>query len=141
LLPHFLERNVKLKTLLTMMLSCLFIFVANAQDGSTDDIKARIKPVGSLHIAGAQAETAAASGPRSGADVYSKSCLACHSVGVMGAPKMGDAADWTPRLSKGLDTLLSHAINGFNAMPPKGTCGNCSDEEIKAAIEHMTAGI
>lgn len=132
---------MKLKTLLTMMLSCLFIMAAHAQEDSSDDIKARIKPVGSLHIAGAQAETAAASGPRSGADVYGKSCVACHGVGVMGAPKTGDVADWTPRMSQGMDTVLSHAINGFNAMPPKGTCGNCSDEEIKAAIEHMTAGI
>jgi cytochrome c5 len=141
LLSHFLEKNVKLKTLLTIMLSCLFIFVAHAQDKSTDDIKARIMPVGSLHIAGAQAEVAAASGPRSGADVYGKSCVACHGGGIMGAPKLGDATDWSQRLSQGMETVLSHAINGFNAMPPKGTCGNCSDAEIKAAIEHMIAEI
>jgi cytochrome c5 len=26
-------------------------------------------------------------------------------------------------------------------MPPRGTCGNCSDDEIKAAIEYMIEGI
>jgi len=123
------------------MLSCLFILVAHAQQESADDIKARIKPVGSLHIAGAQAEVAAASGPRSGEEVYNKSCVACHGVGVMGAPKLGNSDDWAPRLSQGMETVLSHAIKGFNGMPPKGTCGNCSDAEIKAAIDHMIDGI
>lgn len=124
-----------------MLLSSLCIFAAQAQEMSDEAIKARIKPVGSVHVAGAQAESAAASGPRSGADVYGKSCVACHGVGVMGAPKLGDNNDWAPRIEQGFDTLLSHAIKGFNAMPPKGTCGNCSDDEIKAAIEHMIEGI
>jgi cytochrome c5 len=38
-----------------------------------------------------------------------------------------------------METLLTHAINGFNAMPPRGTCAACSDEEIQAAIDHMLA--
>ncbi|MCL4163884.1 UNVERIFIED_CONTAM: hypothetical protein GTU68_050249 [Idotea baltica] len=55
----------------------------------------------------------------------------------MGAPKKGDHAAWEPRKAKGLNVLLDHAINGFNAMPPKGTCMACSDDEIKAAIDFM----
>jgi len=34
-------------------------------------------------------------------------------------------------------TLVNHAINGFNAMPAKGGCSGCSDEEIESAVEHM----
>jgi cytochrome c5 len=57
---------------------------------------------------------------------------------VAGAPKLGDAGAWAPRVAKGFDSLMSNAINGLNAMPPRGTCTTCSDEEIQGAIEYMT---
>lgn len=114
---------------------------AQQADLSDEAIKERIKPVGQVRVAGAAAQTAStAGGARSGADVYNSSCIACHGSGVLGAPKPGDAA-WKERLAKGMDTLLEHAINGFNAMPPRGTCSSCSDDEIKAAIEHMVEGV
>ncbi|KKE81035.1 c-type cytochrome, partial [Pseudoalteromonas luteoviolacea] len=75
------------------------------------------------------------SGPRSGEQIYQASCFACHGTGALGAPKTAD--EWATRLTKGADVLLDHAINGFNAMPPKGTCMDCSDEEIQAAIDFM----
>lgn len=133
---------MKLKALLSVLVGSLVMFAVQAQDMSEDDISKRIKPVGSVHVAGAQAESAADAGPRSGADIYTASCAACHSVGVLGAPKFQVAADWTPRIDeKGFDTVLQNAINGIGGMPPKGTCGSCSDDDIKAAIEHMIEGI
>jgi len=63
--------------------------------------------------------------------------MACHATGAAGAPKVGDVAAWAPRISQGLETLVSHAIKGLNAMPPRGTCGDCSDEEIGATVEYM----
>ena len=72
-------------------------------------------------------------GPRSGAEVYQASCFACHATGALNAPKLGDAAAWEPRIAQGFDVMLEHAIKGFNAMPPKGTCGDCSDDEIKGS--------
>ncbi len=132
---------MKLKALLCLTASALIMFAVQAQDMSEKAIKERIKPVGSVHIAGAQAESAADAGPRSGEDIAKASCNACHVAGVLGAPKVHNAADWAPRLEKGFDTVLSHAINGFNAMPPRGTCGDCSDDDIKAAIEYMIEGI
>lgn len=69
---------------------------------------------------------------------YEKSCKLCHDTGLMGAPKTGDAAAWAPRLEKGNDVLLKHAIEGFNAMPPKGTCMDCTDEDFEKLIEKMT---
>lgn len=102
------------------------------------EIENRIKPVGQVYLAGAQpAKAAEPTGPKSGADVYQASCFACHGTGAMGAPKKGDAVAWKPRLAQGMDVLLDHAINGFNAMPPKGTCMACSDDEIQAAIDFM----
>ncbi len=141
ILRQILEgKIVKIKSLMCLFVSVFLAFAAQTQEVASDDIKARIQPLGKVHIAGAKAETAA-SGPRSGSQIYNKSCVACHSVGVLGAPKLHDAADWGPRISKGLDTLLEHAIKGFNAMPPKGACGDCSDDEMKAAIEHMIEGL
>ncbi|HNC69020.1 MAG TPA: c-type cytochrome [Pseudomonadales bacterium] len=88
----------------------------------------------------ATAAAVAASG-RSGADVFNASCAVCHASGLAGAPKPGDAAAWGPRLAQGKETVLKHAVNGLNAMPPKGTCAACSEQELQAAIDHMTAGI
>ncbi len=115
---------------------------------ATDDaIAERLKPVGSVCIqgeecaaAGAGAAAAAGGAARSGSDVYGKFCTACHGSGLLNAPKTGDTATWSARADAagGLDGLLTHAINGINAMPPKGTCGDCSDDELKAAIEHMS---
>ena len=53
---------------------------------------------------------------------YDKLCATCHAVGLMNAPKLGDAAAWKARLDKagGLDGLVQQGIKGINAMPPKG---------------------
>lgn len=114
-------------------------------DMSDAAIAERIKPVAQLNTgapivpeAPAAAEpVAAAGGARSGQDIYQSTCFACHGTGAAGAPKFGDAAAWAPRISQGIDTLLNHAINGLRAMPPRGTCANCSDDDLKAAIEYM----
>lgn len=74
---------------------------------------------------------------RSGKDVYEKVCKMCHGSGAMGAPKAGSGA-WKKLLAdEGIDELTRDAIKGKGSMPAKGTCGDCSEAEIKAAIEHM----
>ncbi|MCK0106616.1 cytochrome c5 family protein [Marinobacter sp. S0848L] len=106
-----------------------------------DEIRERIKPVGELCLQGDECGQAvaapASSGPRSGSEVYEATCTACHATGAAGAPVVGNADAWAPRIEKGLETLFEHALNGFNAMPPKGGCASCGDEEITAAVEHM----
>lgn len=123
------------------------LFVAGLVAGpavANDDVQARIAPVGTTCMQGddcaAAPAPAAAAGPKSGKDVYAGFCGTCHTPGLMGAPKLGTAADWTARISKGQDTLYTHAIAGFNAMPPKGMCAACSDDEIKAAVDYMVDG-
>lgn len=69
---------------------------------------------------------------------YEKSCKLCHDGGLMGAPKTGDVAAWAPRLAKGNDVLMKHIKEGFNAMPPKGTCMDCTDEEFQKLLEKMS---
>jgi len=70
---------------------------------------------------------------------YQRSCFACHFSGAAGAPKTGDAAAWQPRLEKGMDTLVQSVKTGLNAMPPTGSCADCTDDEYKALIEYMSA--
>lgn len=125
---------------------------ASAQsDMSHDAIAERLEPVGKLCMAGedcgtaAMASTTASSGGDSqgaeidGAAIYGQVCTACHDTGAAGAPKKGDAGAWAPRLEQGTETLYSHAINGFNAMPAKGGNPSLSDDEVKAAVDHLVA--
>ena len=72
-------------------------------------------------------------------DKYNKTCAVCHASGAANAPKTGDAAAWEPRLAKGMDAMVQSVANGLNAMPPKGMCFDCSDEDYKALIEYMAA--
>ncbi|MBE9549222.1 MAG: cytochrome c5 family protein [Proteobacteria bacterium] len=78
-----------------------------------------------------------------GADTYNAACTACHGPGIAGAPKVGDAAAWKDRISKGEETLVKHAIEGFQGdagmMPPKGGRMDISDEAIAAAVKYMIA--
>jgi cytochrome c5 len=74
---------------------------------------------------------------RSGKQLYEATCAGCHGSGLLGAPKFGDKV-WTDLLKKnGLDGFTQNAIAGKGAMPPMGGCGNCSEGEIRAAIEYM----
>jgi cytochrome c5 len=76
---------------------------------------------------------------RTGEQVYNGPCQVCHVAGVAGAPKFGDKAAWAPRIATGIDALVNTVKTGKNAMPPKGTCMDCSDAEIKAAVEYMVS--
>ena len=102
----------------------------------------RIKPVGEVCMAGdscAAAVVEVVSGPRTGKELYDTKCMACHASGVAGAPKFGDSVAWGDRVNaKGLDGLFDGAWNGINAMPPKGTCNDCTEDEIKGAIKYMS---
>ncbi len=108
--------------------------------GTSDEIAERLKPVGSVCRAGEECGTATAAvatGPMSGEQVYNQFCFACHAAGVSGAPLFKDPDQWAPRVAKGMEAMMQTSLNGLNAMPAKGTCMTCSDEEIQAAIEHM----
>jgi cytochrome c5 len=108
-------------------------------------IEKRIAPVGQVNVGSAPAATASGSATAStsaapdGKAIYTQTCFACHGTGAAGAPKMGDAAAWKPRIAQGKDTLYTHAIGGFKAMPPKGGNASLADADVKAAVDYMTA--
>lgn len=79
---------------------------------------------------------------QSGKDVYNKTCALCHATGIAGAPKLGNAADWAPRMSGGNVRLYTSALKGTaKGMPAKGGNPAFSDAEVKAAVDFMIAGI
>ena len=73
----------------------------------------------------------------SGEKISQVNCILCHGAGVMGAPKIGDAAQWEARIAQGKDKLIDHAIKGINMMPAKGGNAALSDEEVAAAVIWM----
>ena len=76
--------------------------------------------------------------PEPGQETYEHFCITCHQDGVAGAPKFRDAGDWKPRLAgKTMDDLVATVTKGLNAMPPQGTCTECSDDDLRAAIQYM----
>ncbi len=68
---------------------------------------------------------------------WSHSCALCHVTGNGGAPRVGNAQEWMPRLAQGRSALLEHAIEGFNNMPPLGYCMSCERDDLIAMIEFM----
>jgi cytochrome c5 len=84
------------------------------------------------------AAPAAGGAPRTGEEVFSAVCTNCHTAGVLGAPLFGNKAAWAPRIAKGKETLYTHAINGFNAMPARGG-GELSDQEVKNGVDYMVS--
>ena len=145
-----------MKKILLAQATVLALWAVSAQATTDEDIAQRIKPVGEVCVQGqecanapvpaaavasADAETpAAASAGRSGEDVYKQFCTVCHSIGLLEAPKTGDTAAWQVRADAvgGLDGLLKTPISGIRAMPPKGTCSNCTDDELMDAIKSMS---
>ncbi len=69
--------------------------------------------------------------------IYQRSCISCHISGAAGAPRSHDEAAWAPKMAKGMNALIASVNEGLNAMPPKGMCFDCNDEQYKALIEFM----
>jgi cytochrome c5 len=74
---------------------------------------------------------------QAGNAVYTAVCAACHASGAAGAPKVGAAGDWGPRLAQGYDTLVKHAIEGIRLMPAKGGNPDLDNVEVERAVVYM----
>jgi cytochrome c5 len=127
-----------------IVVSLFGVLIAGLAIASTDDISERIKRVGEVCVEGADCASAAvattvvATGVASVESNFNKSCATCHNSGVAGAPKYADALAWAPRIEKGMDVLYASTINGLPpAMPQKGMCFSCSDDDLRALVDYM----
>ena len=134
--------TVKLASIASALTLGLLLSLNTSATTSEERIVERIKPVAKVCMegdesCGSAAAAVVAGGPaRSAKEVYDTKCGLCHTSGASGAPKFG-TADWADRGAKGIDALLETAISGIGAMPAKGLCTDCSDDELKGAIEYM----
>lgn len=90
--------------------------------------------------AAAMISTSVFAGP--GEDLFNSTCSTCHAPAVaaaMGSPAAHDTAAWEPRLANGIDAAVASAKAGKGAMPPMGMCMDCTDDQLKAAIEFMSS--
>lgn len=138
----FKSRVVKLGLL---VLSLGLVGSVWAQSISEQQIAERLQPVGNVCLAGedcaaggATVAASAASAVFSAEATYDQYCAMCHNTGMAGAPERSDAAHWEARIADaGLDTIVTNAINGINAMPPRGMCSTCSDENIAELVDYL----
>ena len=98
-------------------------------------IAQRLQKVGSVEIRDANREL------KGGEDVVKGQCSVCHAAGLAGAPKIGDAVAWDPRIKTGYEALLNSALKGKGAMGAQSG-GDYEDLEIARAVVYManTAG-
>ena len=73
---------------------------------------------------------------RTGEEVFKMQCTTCHTAGVAGAPKFGDAGAWGARIATGYEALLNSALHGKGAMGAQGG-GEFEDIEIGRAVVYM----
>lgn len=150
-------KNISIVMVLLIVFTFSIVFLARNMGFKVEDTnpsrvtttEERIKPVADVYTgeAGAAAiqEAAASAGAEKkaafdgsldGEMIYTSVCSACHGTGAAGAPILGSPA-MAERAGKGMDTLMQSALNGLNAMPPRGGRADLSDEQVQVAIEYM----
>ena len=138
-----LHRRFSRRFALAAALASVALAATALPPGTEDEIFERIKPIGQLSAPAmaVEGEAVVDAGPRSGETVYNSYCTACHApavAGAIGSPAYGDADAWSPRIAKGIDALYQSTYNGLNGvMPARGTCMDCSDEELQATVDYM----
>ncbi|MEM8593932.1 MAG: c-type cytochrome [Pseudomonadota bacterium] len=128
-----------IKTIVSLCIAVASVSAFAMTDKAKNALLERLTPAGVVCLSGnPKCAVAVNTGePRPGGEVYETACAGCHTTGAAGAPKLGDVGAWASRMSKGKSSLYSNAINGVGAMPAKGACASCSDDEIKVAVDFM----
>ncbi|WP_028388239.1 c-type cytochrome [Legionella fairfieldensis] len=119
-----------------LLLGIMSVNTEAANDSAIQQIKERIQPIGKVRLA--EEVSSEPVEEKSGQIIYEQHCSVCHRDGLAGAPRFQVATDWQQRLDdKTLDELVASAMKGMNAMPAKGTCTECSEADLKNAIQYM----
>jgi len=136
-----------------MYLYALHPAATNPQRGA--ETSERIAPVGATYagdtgraaLVAAQdaakkvaAAQVAYGGTLDGKTIFGNLCQTCHTNAATGAPLISDKPAWAPRVAQGVETLLKHAIEGYQGkalMPAKGGNPSLTDAQVKATVEWM----
>lgn len=127
-------------SIMTILLFFSSLMYAVASDVQEQQIEQRIQPVGKVHVQeeGLTKQEPIVQKETPGQKIYERFCVVCHRDGLVGAPKFHDQQAWKSRLSgRKLEELVTSAVKGLNAMPAKGTCYECNEDDIKSAVEYM----
>lgn len=132
---------------IVIVIAALYLLVKLAGSGFYSDVaestptatETRIMPSGRL-VQGDGTEP----GQRTGKQVFDKVCIQCHAAdsSIAFAPKVTHNDQWASRISKGFETLVKHAIDGFTGpqggvMPAKGGAVDLTDDEVARAVAYM----
>ena len=110
----------------TLLIGLLALFLAGCDDSPT----LKQDPI-----------SVAAEAYPEGQKIYNTYCISCHQAGISGAYRFGDTAAWQHELEEHtMDEIFATAIAGEGAMPPRGLCSQCSDEQIREATLYMIVG-
>lgn len=105
---------------------------AGTQALTAESVSQRIQPVGVVQVK----DASDLSTLKTGEQVFAAQCTTCHTAGLVGAPKFGDADAWAPRVKTGYDALLHSALAGKGNMGAQGG-GDFTDLEIGRAVVYM----
>ncbi len=100
---------------------------------SSEAVTKRIAPVAGFALVDANAPKVF----KTGEQVFTAVCTACHTAGVAGAPKIGDSAAWAHFIQSGFDAMMNVALHGKGGMPAKGGNPTLSDFEVARAVVYM----
>jgi cytochrome c5 len=125
----------------------MFLVACSGGQGAADNASTPSSPA-----AGAKPSTpespaiaAAPAAPSPGEKTYQGTCVMCHGNSAVGAPVLGNKADWEPRIAQGKDVLYLHALEGFSgqkgAMPARGGNPSLDDAAVKAAVDYMVGRV
>lgn len=107
---------------------------AEAADASDKAVRARIQPFGVSMAVDPNAPKVEMTGEQ----VYNEVCASCHGSGALESPKFKEAGAWSKRIGQGYETLLTHALKGFNKMPARGGEPDLTDLEVARGVVYMT---
>ncbi|OAI48026.1 hypothetical protein AYO45_05370 [Gammaproteobacteria bacterium SCGC AG-212-F23] len=78
--------------------------------------------------------------PEAGKKIFTEYCSTCHGVPpkiAVHAPSIADKNYWNALKKLGLPYLLNNTITGKGAMPARGGCFECSDEQLRETIKYI----
>lgn len=132
------------KTSLLLALSLATLLAACGKQESAPETAAPATPEAAAPAVVAQHDEAPSEEANEvGRKAFGAVCSMCHASGTAGAPRLGDKADWGPRIDQGMDVLYKHSLEGFTGakgmMPARGGSTTISDDDVKAAVDYMVA--